>query len=94
MRRHLGPWLLAAAGLVLAVIAAVWGAGLAEAPPAPPGALASTSISITVGDDGAGWITAETVAASGTALGVALTVAALAWAAHRLRTTRMTTPTG
>ncbi len=84
MRRHLGSRLLGAAGLVLVAVSAAWGAGLFDRPTAPPGAIASTDISITVGDGGfLSWTGEQLGSAGGVALGVALLAASLVWARMR-----------
>jgi hypothetical protein len=87
MRRHPGPWLLGAAGLVLATLSAVWGAGLFDRPAAPPPeALASTSVSITVGNDGAGsWTVMEPGAAAGVLTGLVFMAVAVVLVMRRRR---------
>lgn len=86
MRGHLGPRLLGAAGLLLAVVSAAWGAGFLDRPAAPPGAIASTDISITVGDSGfLSWTGEQLGSAAGVVTGLALLAIAVGWAVRMRR---------
>ncbi|GAB3356927.1 hypothetical protein [Modestobacter lapidis] len=80
MGRHLGPRLLGAVGILLMAVSAAWGAGLFDRPTAPPGAIASTNISITVGDGGLfSWTGEQMVSAAGVVLGLVLLLGSIVW---------------
>jgi hypothetical protein len=80
MKGRLGARLLGAFGLLPAAVSAAWGAGLFDRPTPPPGAIAATEISITVGQSGFfPWTGEQLGSSAGVVLGLLFLTASIVW---------------